>query len=245
MKRLPLLSIVMTGLAILCGCSSVRTQDENGLVSYSDGTEKREDLPLLPRTSAKEAWANKSNALPPPPDSVVESPAVEIDPETQLAKQPVEFKHVEPGQLEELVRANRGKVLMVNCWGIDCGPCVEELPHLNKLQREHAKKGLKVVTINTDVEGRQDEVKEFVEENGFEFDVYLRSPGPDTKFRQSIDPEYAADPYTLIFDKEGNRVASIADALPEEDWEEVADAVLNNRTFPINSITDPDVVRLY
>jgi len=234
--------LLFTGFALVfTGCSSVRTQDTNGLVSYSDGTEKREDLPLLPRTTAKEAWAGKSKPLPPPPESI-EATSPAAPPESDLAMASVELKQVAPDEIDDLVRANRGKVLMVNCWGIDCGPCVEELPHLNKLQTQFGRNGLKIVTINTDVEDRHEEVKEFVQKNGFDFDVYVRAPGPDTKFRRSIDPEYAADPYTLIFDKEGNRVATIADALPEETWEEVAHAVLNGKPFPI---TNPEIVRLY
>ncbi|MCA9411863.1 MAG: TlpA family protein disulfide reductase [Candidatus Omnitrophica bacterium] len=247
MKISPLfsMSIIVFGLLLVAGCSSVRTQDSNGLVSYSDGTETKEDLPLLPRTSAKDSWAKKSSPLPPPPSSVEQDLTYDPEPEPRTARKEVELKEVRPDELDDLIRANRGKVLMVNCWGIDCGPCVEELPHLDKLQRRLEKNGLKVVTINTDVEDRHEEVKEFVEKNGFGFDVYLRAPGSDIKFRQSIDPEYAADPYTLIFDKEGNRVATIADALPEATWEKVAKAVLNNEEFPMDTITDPEVVRLY
>ncbi len=234
--------LLLTGFTLFfTGCSTVPTQDSDGLVSYSDGTETQEDLPLLPRTTAKRAWAEKSNPLPPPPGVVDQVAPVALD-ETHSAQKTVELKQVAPDQIDDLVRANRGKVLLVNCWGIDCGPCVEELPHLNKIQNQYQKEGLKIVAINTDVEGRHAEVKQFVEKNGFDFDVYLRAPGSDTKFRQSIDSEYAADPYTLIFDKEGNRVATIADALPEEAWNEVAQSVLTNKPFPI---TNPDIVRLY
>ena len=227
---------------LFTGCSSVPTQDGNGLVAYYDGTESQEDLPLLPRTSAKNAWAGKSKPLPPPPESVLTSNSLMEDRPAPEKQQQVSLKEVAPGEIDEIIRANRGKVLMVNCWGIDCGPCIEELPHLNRISREYASKGLKVVAINTDVSDRHQEVKDFVAKNDFDFDVYLRAPGSDTKFRRSIDPDYAADPYTLIFDKDGNRVASIADALPGEAWENVARAVLSGKPFPI---TNPDIVRLY
>lgn len=242
MRISKLFSLPLLGILLLSGCSSVRTQNRDGLVSYSDGTEKEEDFALLPRTTAKDAWASKSKPLPPLPNAVETVGGAPAEPTPQFAAAATDLKTLAPNQLEELVRAHRGSILVVNCWGIDCGPCVEELPHLDKIQEDYKDRGLKVVALNTDVEDRHEEVRQFVAKNDFDFEVYLRAPGSDTKFRQSIDPEYAADPYTLIFDKEGNRVASIADALPEEGWEEVALAVVQNKPIPI---TDPEIVRLY
>lgn len=242
MRIFRMLSLPLLGILILTGCSSVRTQNRDGLVSYNDGSEREENFALLPRTTAKEAWASKSKPLPPLPNESETAGPAPVESSVQTVAAGPDLKTLEPSKLDELVRAHRGSVLVINCWGIDCGPCVEELPHLDKIQEDYKNRGLKVIAINTDVEDRHEEVRQFVAKNDFDFEVYLRAPGSDTKFRQSIDPEYAADPYTLIFDKEGNRVASIADALPEEGWEEVAMAVVQNKPFPI---TDPEIVRLY
>lgn len=40
-----------------------------------------------------------------------------------------------------------GKVLLLNFWATWCHPCLEEMPLLAKLQREHAAQGLQIVGV--------------------------------------------------------------------------------------------------
>jgi thiol-disulfide isomerase/thioredoxin len=49
----------------------------------------------------------------------------------------------------------RTKALILDFWQTGCGPCREELPGLEDLQKRYASQGLKVVTVNT---GNTDEV---------------------------------------------------------------------------------------
>ncbi|WP_339743462.1 TlpA disulfide reductase family protein [uncultured Maricaulis sp.] len=44
----------------------------------------------------------------------------------------------------------RGKVILVNLWATWCGPCVEEMPALNRLQQEFGGENFDVVTISFD-----------------------------------------------------------------------------------------------
>ena len=43
-----------------------------------------------------------------------------------------------------------GKVLLLNFWASWCRPCVDEMPMLSELQRDHAERGLQVVGIALD-----------------------------------------------------------------------------------------------
>ncbi len=205
------------------------------------------------------------------PDLDVEIPATSMDmesktpaiPETVMSNEPkttvipwgeepdttgvqptlsVSFDQVSPESLPERLRAYRGKVLLVNCWGIDCGPCVEELPHIDQIYREFKDRGLKVLAVNSDVQRRWPEVERFVKANGFTFDVVLKAPGADNRFRAAVDPDYGADPFTVIYNRQGKKVYTIADALTLTEWREVARAVVAGR--PI-SITKGDVIRSY
>jgi thiol-disulfide isomerase/thioredoxin len=66
------------------------------------------------------------------------------------------------------VSDHKGKVLMLNLWGIWCGPCREEMPHLAQMQKQYADKGLEVISLNIgDHDGRPEPVeniKKFAEQ---------------------------------------------------------------------------------
>lgn len=243
------LSATICIAALVLGCSTTSERPHDHLHS-SHGHLSDPDRPLLPRRTAKETWADSKSPLPPLPDryrSRTDTPvgaAPEPLPETTTHDEDkvARLKEIAPTELGVLVDSYRGKVLVLNCWGIDCGPCVEELPHLNKIFKEKAEDGLAIAAISTDVESRHKEVEEFVAKQGYDFDVYLRAPGSDTQFRRAIDPDYSADPFTIVFDKQGVPVATIADALPESEWRKVIDAALAGEQIPI---TDPEVVRLF
>jgi thiol-disulfide isomerase/thioredoxin len=152
------------------------------------------------------------------------------------------MKRISPDDLGALVDSYRGKVLLLNCWGIDCGPCVEELPALDKILRDLQPQGLAIVALNTDVESRHGDVEKFVQEKGYSLEFCLRAPGPDTKFRQAIDADYSADPFSVLFDKDGRTLATIADALSEEEWRRILTAAVQGSPLPI---TQSEYVRYF
>jgi peroxiredoxin len=45
--------------------------------------------------------------------------------------------------------ADKGPVL-INFWGLRCGACLQEIPHLNQLQVKHRKSGLRILGVNVD-----------------------------------------------------------------------------------------------
>lgn len=302
--------IVFLLLLGLLGCSGMKDKEVEPVTPAVSHHTPSDDLPLLPRESAKEVWERSQQPLPPlpvrqksapvpevfealtsaiaapkvfssTPDYTTETgaiPSQEVDipaktsepsreipviPEAEPLNEPhtavipwgedpepttaspvpeVSFDKVSPEGLPEVLRAYRGKVLLVNCWGIDCGPCVEELPHIEQIYREFKDRGLRVLAINSDVQRRWPDVERFVKERGFTFTTLLKTPGADTQFRAAIDPEYGADPFTVIYNRQGKKIYTIADALTLTEWKEVAHAVVAGR--PI-SITKEDVIRSF
>jgi len=69
-------------------------------------------------------------------DAIIEVPASDFP-----------FKMVDSdaeGKLSDL----NGKVVILNFWATWCGPCLDEIPALNRLQQEYGKDGLVVLSIS-------------------------------------------------------------------------------------------------
>lgn len=50
---------------------------------------------------------------------------------------------------EEVLKGN--KLTMVNVWGTFCGPCINEMPDLEKISKDYAEKGVAVIGMVADV----------------------------------------------------------------------------------------------
>ena len=102
------------------------------------------------------------------------------------------------------------EVVVVNFWATWCVPCIQEIPSFNKLNREFAAKGVKVVGIGMDEEGLA-RVKPFLAKHPMEYTVAL---GKDA-FNQT----YRLDqlPVTLIFDRTGKQVQRFEGFTSESD----------------------------
>jgi thioredoxin-like negative regulator of GroEL len=64
----------------------------------------------------------------------------------------VTIQKISESALDELINANNNKILItfMAAW---CGPCIDELPVLNKLYQKYKKQGLKLIGISIDLEG--------------------------------------------------------------------------------------------
>lgn len=100
----------------------------------------------------------------------------------------------------------KGKVVVVNFWGIWCGYCVEELPEVQELARKYAGNSeVVVLTINND--GNPDKVRKWMRTKKFDFPVLI-----DDGFAQS--EKVKSWPTTWFIDQRGRM------AFLQEGWTE-------------------------
>ena len=91
----------------------------------------------------------------------------------------------------------KGSVVIVDFWATWCGPCVEALPHLNKLYEEKKVAGLKVLAVSVDDE--KEKVAPFVAANKLTMTVLLDND------EQKVSEKYGVQgiPQTVIIGKDG------------------------------------------
>lgn len=100
----------------------------------------------------------------------------------------------------------RGRVLLVNFFASDCLPCVEELPLLVGLRREHQGEGFEVLGVSLDLHGALT-TELFVERYGVTYPVALASR---EMFRgQTPLGPLPALPMSVLLDRRGRAAGSV------------------------------------
>ena len=102
------------------------------------------------------------------------------------------------------------KVVIVDFWATWCGPCREEIPHLNELYSELKGKGLEIVGISMDTDGT-DGVKDFAREFRIQYPIVMG----DEKVAESFGGIIGL-PTTFVIDRQG-KVAKKYIGLPPAD----------------------------
>ncbi len=114
----------------------------------------------------------------------------------QVASQAPDFTlHAMKGpntRLQEL----RGRVVLVNFWATWCGPCRQEMPHLNRLHEKYKRAGLVLLGINVDDDPAN--AASVAAKLGIQFPVLL-----DTDKKVSDQYDLQAMPSTYLIDRDG------------------------------------------
>lgn len=92
---------------------------------------------------------------------------------------------------------HKGKVVVLAFWATWCGPCKEEMPHLEKLYQAKKDQGLVVLSINTDDARSASRVKPYIRTNGYTFPVLLDR---DATVISTYNPGKTL-PYTVVVDR--------------------------------------------
>lgn len=118
--------------------------------------------------------------------------------------QTIDGEQVELASLE-------GKRVLLNFWATWCGPCREELPHMQSFY-EGADKSIEMVAVNlTSQDYGKDKVTQFIDDYDMTFPVVLDALGDIAKRYEIL-----TIPTTFILDEQGIILEKISGPLTEE-----------------------------
>lgn len=93
-------------------------------------------------------------------------------------------------------RKGKTRVLLLDFWATWCPPCMETIPHLQKLQDKYEKKGFTVVGIA--LQSKADKIKDIKKDKELTYPLLVDSKGTCAR-----DYKVRYLPTTYVIDKEG------------------------------------------
>ena len=94
------------------------------------------------------------------------------------------------------LQEQRGRVVMINFWATWCGPCRQEMPHLNRLYQKYGASGFVLLSVNVDDDTRN--AADVAAKLGVTFPVLW-----DTDKKVSRLYDLATMPSTVLVDRDG------------------------------------------
>ncbi len=91
----------------------------------------------------------------------------------------------------------RGQVVLLNFWASWCGPCRQEMPLLEKMQRRYSSLGFTVLGVNVEEDPRK--AKTLLKDISVSFPILF-----DTRNTVSKQYKVSAMPSTVMIDRNGN-----------------------------------------
>lgn len=91
------------------------------------------------------------------------------------------------------------KVTLVNVWATWCGPCVNELPEIQKVYSELKDQGIGVVGIVADGNDAEDTAKELIEHESLKYKMII----PDSNLEKNLISTLRGFPTSYVVDSEG------------------------------------------
>lgn len=103
------------------------------------------------------------------------------------------------GQSVELPKAYAGRPMLINVWASWCGPCIKEMPELDRYARSQGAGGTQVVGIALD---NADDVAAFLQRVPVHYPILLDAPGPRDAGVQLGNPKGVL-PYSVLVGADG------------------------------------------
>ena len=124
--------------------------------------------PLLRSDSGQRALQAALDASAPPPPAGV-TPARPGD-----SMRPFQLPDLS-GEVKSLPGAYAGRPLLINVWASWCGPCIEEMPELDRYARVQGTSGTQVIGLALD---NPDAIREFLGRVPVGYPILVDAPGP-------------------------------------------------------------------
>jgi len=117
-------------------------------------------------------------------------------------------KAINADEMQQLLKRNDGRPLLVNYWATWCDPCRDEFPDLVKIDKDYRAKGLDFIAISLDdLADIKTAVPKFLRQMNAKMPVYLLNVADPEPVINGVDREWGgAMPATFLYNNKGEVV---------------------------------------
>jgi thiol-disulfide isomerase/thioredoxin len=129
----------------------------------------------------------------------------------------IDLQLPDPDGRQHFLSEWKGKPLLINFWATWCGPCLEEMPLLDRIRAQTSAPGLEVVGIAIDTD---DAVRAFLKNNPVGYPILIGGEKDPTQSLLFGDTRGVL-PYSVLVDRDGKLLAQRAGRFSEnslKDW---------------------------
>ena len=100
----------------------------------------------------------------------------------------------------------KGKVVLVDFWSTECGPCLREIPHMVSMYEKYKDQGFSIISISLDRAADKEKLKGFIVDNKMPWPQHFDGKG----WKSDLARKYGITvmPTTFLIGKDGTVVAS-------------------------------------
>jgi thiol-disulfide isomerase/thioredoxin len=137
---------------------------------------------------------------------------------------PVQLTVVDYKQLRGILKAHRGRIIVMDVWAQFCQPCRRQFPRLVKLHHDYADRGVVCVSVSVDDPEERDSVLKYLKSKKATITNFLLDEDPSV-WQDKWD--ITAIPAVFVYGVDGKIAARFDHNEPQNDftYDDVEDAV--------------------
>lgn len=135
-------------------------------------------------------------------------------------------KVVKLPELEKIIKTESEYIQVINFWATWCGPCVKEMPLIEKVAKERPDARLTLVSLDLDLDANPEKVFRFVERKGIQSTVLILDEQDANSWIDKIEKQWNGSlPATLVVNTKTKKRTFVSHELKEGELEALIDSV--------------------
>lgn len=133
---------------------------------------------------------------------------------------------VKLNKVQSLLTTKSDKIQIINFWATWCGPCVKELPLIEKIGQERSDIRVTLVSLDLDLDANPEKVYKFVERKGIKSNVLILDESDPNSWIDKIDKRWSGSlPATIVINTNTGKRAFVGKELKEGELETLIESV--------------------